>query len=596
ILPLFLYLLAVTLWLSVPFEVLMNSFYMRISAPTFIPFPYSDSSYYDQMAQSLLIGHPYQGIIPTRPLYIVFLTVLHLVFRENYPNILTGQTFVLASMPVALYFLGKKLHSRAAGVTIAMIFIFRELTSLLISSDTRVTNTRMILVDLPTLLLLLVSCIFTFRWLERKNPKDAFVAGGLFGVLLLLRTQSMQILPLIFVAALFVLGWRNRRFYLQGFLFIVGLAITITPWLIHNYLQTGSPAFDAAFQLKLVVAQYSAFGNLDVSNYNFEGMGLGRILLEFMIRDPKHVFGFISNHFLASQINSLLVLPLIEPFNGLFKPINLYWMNWDGSLDWYNAVLLIVYLVIISIGLGAAWRRWRWLGLLPLVYSVGYALATALARFSSWRYDFPSDWIAYFYFGIGFAELLRHAALLVGEADPAPDTLTVTEKQNAGHPYVIPALALVFILIGSLPWMIKGITSPKYPDQSPDGLSARISTVDQSPPREEIEAFVSQPGSFIQVGRLLYPRFFPKDAGLVSANPSPAYAIREYPRLGFFLLNQHSTPVVFPTRSFRSPMLHAEDVIVLGCQRGSYVEARAIILPDLDLYYAGIPLTTPCSP
>ena len=95
LLPLSLYLLALILWLSVPADVLANSFYMPINPPAFQPFPYSDSGYYDQMAQSLLIGHPYQGEIPTRPLYIFLLTVLHLLFGENYRTIIIGQTFVL---------------------------------------------------------------------------------------------------------------------------------------------------------------------------------------------------------------------------------------------------------------------------------------------------------------------------------------------------------------------------------------------------------------------------------------------------------------------------------------------------------------------
>ncbi len=176
-LPLAIYLLAVAIWLSVPVDVLANSFYMPINSPTFQPFPYSDAGYYDQMAHSLLIGHPYQGQIPTRPLYIFLLTVLHLLFGENYRNIIIGQTFVLAIIPVVFYYLGKRLHSRIAGVTVALFFIFRELTTLLVSSNTRVSNTKMLLVDLPTLLLLLLACLFTLRWLEQKDSKSALAAG-----------------------------------------------------------------------------------------------------------------------------------------------------------------------------------------------------------------------------------------------------------------------------------------------------------------------------------------------------------------------------------------------------------------------------------
>jgi hypothetical protein len=82
-LPITIYLIAIAIWLSVPTDVLRNSFYMPIDPQTSQPFPYSDASYYDQMAQSLLIGHPYQGDIPTRPLYIFLLTILHLVLGSS---------------------------------------------------------------------------------------------------------------------------------------------------------------------------------------------------------------------------------------------------------------------------------------------------------------------------------------------------------------------------------------------------------------------------------------------------------------------------------------------------------------------------------
>ncbi|MGB7872883.1 MAG: hypothetical protein WBL25_00760, partial [Anaerolineales bacterium] len=202
--------LAAGVWLSVPNEVLKNSFYFPIDPPANMPLPHSDTAYYDHMAHSLLIGTDYTGDIPTRPLYIVFLATLHLLFSENYPLIILGQTLVLASLPVVFFALGRKLHSRLAGVTIALLAISREWTSLLVSSGTRVSNTKMLLVDNPTLLLILLACLFAFRWLERKDRLSAFIAGGIFGILLLLRTQAMLILPLLVLIAFLALHSEKR--------------------------------------------------------------------------------------------------------------------------------------------------------------------------------------------------------------------------------------------------------------------------------------------------------------------------------------------------------------------------------------------------
>ncbi|MGZ9225579.1 MAG: glycosyltransferase family 39 protein [Anaerolineales bacterium] len=593
------YLAAVALWLNVPVNVLANSFYMPISPPAFQPFPYSDAGYYDQMAHSVLIGHPYLGEIPTRPLYIFFLTILHSLFGEDYRLIIVGQTLVLAIIPVLLYFLGKKLHSRAAGVTIAFFFIFRELTTLLISSNTRVSNTKTLLVDLPTLLFLLLSCLFAFRWFESKSQKDAFVAGGMFGLLLLLRTQSLLLLPFIILLALLVLGWKNRLFYLLTAIFLLGLIIAILPWLIHNYLQAGQFALDASFQYKVIASQYAYSGNLDIQTYDFEDKGLGRILIEFALKDPKFVFGFIANHFLAAQVGGLLALPLIERYNGIFEPINLYWMNWNGQLEGYNVALLILYLAVIAFGLGAAWRRWRWLGLLPLAFSAGYALATAIGRFSGWRYDLPADWVWYFYFGIGFAELLRQASSVFGTAQAR---LNAPEDQNPARMVVQPlrpwsglSLALLFILISASPWLIRNIAAPRYAEQSPVALEEKIISISNAPASEAIQAFSSQPEAFIGSGRVLYPRSFSRNKGLASTNPWPAYAVRDYPRLGFLLLNQHSISAIFPGR-MDSTFPHAADAIVVGCQREDYIEVRLIAFPELDSVYVSAPLTEACSP
>ena len=128
------WLLAVAIWMTVPVGVVKNSFYAPINPPAYQPFPHSDAGYYDLMAQSLLIGYPYQGDIPTRPLYITFLAFLHVLVGQRYDLIILGQTLLLALIPVAFYFLGRRLHSRAAGLIAALFAIFREWDSLLLSS------------------------------------------------------------------------------------------------------------------------------------------------------------------------------------------------------------------------------------------------------------------------------------------------------------------------------------------------------------------------------------------------------------------------------------------------------------------------------
>lgn len=591
--------LAVGIWLSVPNEILKNSFYFPIDPPANMPLPYSDSAYYDYMAHSLLIGTDYIGEIPTRPLYILFLTFLHLLFGENYNLIIYGQTLVLAAFPVAIYWIGKKLHSRLAGLTIALLAIFREWTNLLVSSDTRVSNTKTLLVDIPTLLLILMACLFAIRWLKRKNQRSAFIAGGIFGILLLLRTQSMLIVPVLLVVAFLALRSERRPWLVPFLIFILGIIVSTAPWLTHNYLSTGKVSFDAPFQYQVLASQYAYTGNLDFNAVNFENKSLSQILIAFALKDPGFVAGFISNHFLATEIGAMLALPLMAPFNGLREPVNLYWTSFDGSLSPGNIQLIGVYLAVIAIGFGAVWKRWRWVGLLPLAFNLGYAAANGIGRFSGWRYDLPADWIAYFYFGIGFAEILFWLARLLGAQYSEPGQTNKMEllANNQNAILKITPIAAAFALVGALPWIAGTVNPPpRYPLAEPSSTATQIIDLQDNVSIEEIIAFTDQTGAVIFRGLLLYPRTFSANTGLTSATPWPSYAPRNYPRLGFKLLNQEVRDVVFPNKGVPVENVHGQEVWVLGCRRETYIEARLLIFHDLGLSYLSNLALEPCLP
>jgi hypothetical protein len=587
------WLVAVFIWLSVPMSIMQNSFYAPMVPPTNQPFPNSDAAYYDYHAQSVLLGMGYLGDIPTRPLYILFLALLHILFGQNYGLILVGQSCTLALFPVTLYFLGKKIHSRAAGVTIAFFAIFRELTTLWVSSATRVSDTRTLLTDLPTTLMIAVACLFVMRWLENKSIQRALIAGGIFGAMLLLRTQSIIILPFVLLLTLFVF-WPQRRAAGRSIaLFLFGVAVTVAPWLIHNYLAIGQFAFDDPRQLAVISSQYALSGNLDISQFDIQSQSLAGNLIAFTLKHPGVVSQFISNHFLATEIGGVLALPLIEPFKSLRAPIDIYWFGWDGHLDWFNLLLVILYLAIIAVGLGFAWKRLRWLGLTPLIFSLGYALANGIGRFSGWRYDLPADWVSYFYFGIGIVEVFSMAALLFGASAQRLFT-TVERKQSdirLNLQFALPVLA-GFVLIGSLPWMAEHAVSPHL---LPLPETAIIEQASQAPvvrsanlTQDRMNLFITEDTnhySEVLQGRVLYPRFFWRGQGIAQAHPSPAYVARDYSRLGFLLMTNQIAPVVFPSKLVPSNFPDTGDAIILGCKHSDHIEARMIIFPAQNLIF-----------
>ncbi len=549
IIPIILYIVASVLWLSVPVDVLQNSFYAPITPPANVPFPYSDAGFYDYLSQSLLIGTNYLGGIPPRPLYVTFLAILHFFFGQNYSAIITVQTLVLAFFPVTLYFLAKKLHTPAAGVTVALFAIFRELTGLWISSNTRVANSKILTTDFPTAMGLAVLCLVLIWWLERRDLKSTMVAGGFFGLVLLFRTQSLLILPVIFILAWFIYQRKTKEWIVAGIVFVAAMTLTVLPWLTRNYTVTGHFTFDDPRQSAIIYSQYSFTGNLDLSQFNPETDSVGGRIVSFTLENPVYVAGFITAHILNTEIGGLLALPLIEKFESLSSPVNLYWVAWDGTLAWYNLVLLLMYLAIIAVGFGAAWRRIGWIGLVPLAVNLGYTLANGISRFSSWRYNLPVDWVIYFYFAIGAMEILGGLTLLFGakaeKIFPAyipPETGPITFRDFRPQ-YVL--IILAFMAIGALPWFAQGLAEPRY-TSTQEQLVTKLESSGYT--GEDIRAFLSQPGAVLLEGRMLYPRLYRRNEGMSSAHPWPEYEVRDFSRIGFILLNNQRNDLIFPTK------------------------------------------------
>ncbi|HMU95035.1 MAG TPA: glycosyltransferase family 39 protein [Anaerolineales bacterium] len=595
ILPLTLYLTAAALWLSVPVDVLQNSFYSPITPPANTPFPYSDAGFYDYLAQSLLLGTGYLNSIPPRPFYVFFLAILHFLFGQDYSAIITAQTLVLAFFPVSLYFLAKKLHTSAAGVTVALFAIFRELTGLWISSNTRVANSKIFTTDFPTAMALTVLCLVLIWWLERRDFKSTLIAGGFFGLVLLFRTQSLLVLPVVFVLAWFAFQRKTKEWVMAGFVFAIAMVLTVLPWLTHNYTVIGQFTFDDPRQSAIIYSQYSFTGNLDLSQFDPAKESVGHRIVTFTLENPTYVAGFITNHILNTEIGGLLALPLIERFDGLLEPVNLYWVSWDGSLTWYNLVLLLVYLAVIAVGFGVSWRRWQWIGLVPLAVNLGYVLANGISRFSSWRYNLPVDWVIYFYFAIGVVEILGGLFLLFG-VNPfsnlhAP-SLSEQEPRGISFRDLRPQFAfflLAFMFVGALPWFARGLAQPRYTAPQSTLLETLITRGHDS---TALTSFLSQPNAVLLEGQLLYPRMFRRGEGMASMNPWPAYAIRDYSRIGSILLNDTRSDLIFVTKDLLN-FQHGADAIVLACQTDEgYFNVRLIDFGETSFQSA--PLMDPC--
>jgi hypothetical protein len=263
-------------------------------------------------------------------------------------------------------------------------------------------------------------------------------------------------------------------------------------------------------------------------------------------------------------------------------------------------------MALIAIGLGAAWRRLRWAGLLPLAFNLGYALANGVARFSGWRYDLPVDWVPYFYFGIGAVELLGAAAVSLGAKANRLFTPPVSDRDLSalGQPWPpgwkMGLVTAAFLLVGWLPWALEAAIPPHFDNLSKEAVLSQVAGLESMRAAgidlPQIQAFSAQPDSGVVLGRLLYPRFYRRNLGMAAAHPWAAYAVRDFPRLGFIVINRDVTQAVLPSREIPADFPNGADVIVLGCQRQGYLEAKSVSFLASDHTYFNGSLADSCSP
>lgn len=117
------------------------------------------------------------------------------------------------------------------------------------------------------------------------------------------------------------------------------------------------------------------------------------------------------NHFLHNFSTSLLSLPDSLMYDDLFHLAQReYWIDlnqWQGDFPPAQILLIFLNLTLISVGLGYSWQKYRWIGLLPLVIFISYAISLGLVVNSGSRYIVPIDWILYFYYGLAIVILIR---------------------------------------------------------------------------------------------------------------------------------------------------------------------------------------------
>jgi hypothetical protein len=297
---------------------------------------------------------------------------------------------------------------------------------------------------------------------------------------------------------------------------------------------------------------------------------LTKIAFTSFMQHPSFILGSAANHFVNSEIASLLAFPIrdeIRSLSELWMPQHAFWKT---PLTISQTPLFVFYLLLFSIGVTTSWHHHGLIGLLPLGLGLVYNLWTALFLSSGERFIVPLDWSIHLYELFGLIVL---GGLLLSFTQGAQENIATWfrkpfNKHTIGEetPVLsrrrfILSLMLVLFLGAFLP-ITESIFPQKYPPKSQQEMIGQIGVT-------------AEEGEIALYGRVLYPRYY--EAG--DGEPETAklgYGPDEKARLVFFLVGPKSQLVIFELETTPHFFPNMADVYMIGRQMEGYFSPRVV--------------------
>ena len=590
-LVLFLCIWAVTAWAWASAPVNPDFFITKPVAPSFEMYPDYDARFFDLVSQYALIGQGLasHGAVDDRPLYSAFLVYLHTFVGQDYGQVVAWQAALYAIFPALGYLLAKRLHSRAAGLGLAALLMLRGVNSLEIGQFINTAHQKQMMTDFPTAIFVLLISILLIRWLQDpgKNWLSLGAAAGVSGLATLLRLHPIIYLPILIVLMAWVYR-QKKRLWLSFTAMILMLALAgVFPWVAGNgqanmYLDRIKTVIETRYPALRPSGGSSLPAPLKVADISHT--------LPALLPAEKSVLAFGIDHFLNNLTTTVQVLPSTlayqDPRDTVKKGENFWRPYWDGSLSPWARIMLPINLILIALGLGAALKRSRFSGLIPLIVMLAYDAMNALARTSGGRYIVPVDWVVIFYYLLGILTLIELVAS-VFRRDIFPQAHWLVEPRedvsiNRAFWMRLSGLLFLFVAIGAVIPLSGGLFPQRYPDLTRKELAQQFSTrlgTNSDISSQQLYKLLAKPEAVILQGRTLYARSFEKDAGF-DVSVYEFYHPKPYPRMIFTLLGPRGEArAIFPSLQ-PVAIPNFSDAIILGCRVGDSIQVLGILLND----------------
>lgn len=625
--------------------------------PDYAYLPYSDAASFDMSAQYALAGQGIAGgdTYKGHNAYLGFLAFLHLLAGQDYSLLVTWQVVIFAVFPVIVYLIGKALHGRLLGLFMAGLVVMQELNAVASGSRLNLSHSKLLMTEFPTKIGLAALILLLLLWLRKpeRNFAYALPVGGALGILMLLRYNTL-IMPFAIIAGTLLVYGKNWRLWLKtSVMLFVAMGIVISPWMWRSWQRSGNPFFFAPklinrfkieFQesfLPPLKQQHERMALLDtktpvrVSFSQNIGTQIPRMDVRSSegkilplppvppIGDAARGEGWeggpyhqISSHFLHNLITNLLILPTRPIFEFLPDAIadgSLYesvpfWKNlhtgWLTDLLPVDLVGIATNLMLLSLGIGAAFRQWKWAGLIPLGVLIAYHLATALVRDSGGRYIIPVDWIMLLYFALGLLQIADWGLIWFGFTRSVSSASIPQSWGDRGATRTALLLTLPFFIYTLSMTVLDQAIPPKYTPLSKAAVVERLdqagvldqTSFDAADLENSLTQALNHPDFRAVYGLSLYPRFFAPNQGLHRG----IYLDHPFPRLAFTMITASGPEyILLPLEQTPPTFPHGTDVIVIGCQsidRRGLWHIDALLVAQINTAPPTIYTRTPAAP
>ncbi|MFN3492456.1 MAG: hypothetical protein ACK40V_09580, partial [Anaerolineales bacterium] len=421
------------------------------------------------------------------------------------------------------------------------------------------------------------------------------MAGAFLGLAALIRSQSLIIIPIVFFCILIAKRKSLKLAFIQAAIFLLGVIIIVLPWALRNYQISGRMVIEyQPFYTTVIASGYTnnpadieKLPNETVQQYDYRMFSM---ILNYIRENPLEVARFYASYFAHNEISSIVYLPMSLNFldaRAYVRELNM----WGWNPPFANPApkilpLFFIALGIIALGIGIAYQRAKWIGLLPLFIHLGYSLSVVPFKTSGWRFILPVDWIVTLYFSIGLMHLTLILFSLFNDVSKQIESKRIASTQ-LNYQKTIPALT-IFLIVGLAFPLVEKAIPQKYPALSSSELIQTYFAEDTALENGEIitlsdltKFLEAQPNSTVLYGRALYPSFY-KSGEFWGDDDSYPLEMRNLSRLQFLVIGPVQRQIYILLISSPKFFPHGGDVVVIGCKTKAGIQALLVKIDNKD--------------